>query len=287
MVMAIKKRIKLLLFFLVFLIISPIILLYANGDILGTDWTLLPTGGIYVNSSPVNSEIYLNNKLKDTTSFFGRNLLIKSLRQGTYEVVVKKEGYNSWSKKIVVKNNLVAEANVFMLLEKIELREIPKYLSTSTKNKNQEYVDIALEFAKKSTTTKILSTSTIDLKSNLGTKQSPIMNGKIGLWNEGNKIYSAWLGREDLAPRYFCNELNCTKPILVDVLNASPRRINFLPEYSGVTIVAFEKKVFAIQIEENLEKREQIIFAGIAPDFKIINGGLFIKDGEKLFEVIL
>ncbi len=286
MVVAIKKRIKLVLFFIAFLIISPVVLLYANGDMLGTGWTLLSTGGIYVNAAPTGSDIYLNAKLKDTTSFFSKNLVIKSLRSGSYDIVVKKDGYNAWSKNIKVFNNLVSDANVFMLPEKVELVETPKYIASSTL-KNPDYTSIDLIFTKKATTTKIISTTTIDFKSNLGTKLSPIMSGKIGLWREGYKIYSQWFGREDLAPRYFCNEVNCTSQTLVANLNALPRKIDFLPDYSGVAVIAIQDRIFAIQIEENAEKKEQIIYKGIAPDFRIIDGVLYVKDGVRIFEVIL
>ncbi len=286
MVIAIKKRIKLILFFIAFMIIAPIVLLYAHGDILGTGWTLLPTGGIFINSAPSGSSIFLNNKPKETTSFFSKSVVIKSLRSGNYEISVTKDGYNSWSKKISVLNNFVSDANVFMLQEKVEIRDIEKYLASSTK-KNPEYVDIAAVFSKVATTTKNISTSTIDFKSNLGTKHSPIMNGKIGLWREGYKIYAQWFGREEIAPRYFCDMENCTKMIEVIDLGDFPMRFNFLSEYPGVVVIALNEKIFAIQIENNPEKKEQIIFSGINPDFRISNGSLYIKDGIHFSEVIL
>ncbi len=286
MVIAIKKRIKLLIFFLIFLIVSPVILLYANGDIVGSGWTLLSTGGIYVNASPTGSDIYLNSKLKDTTSFFSKNLVIKSLRAGIYEIKVTKDGYYSWSKKVKVQNNIVSEANVFMLPVKIDKREITKYIASST-IKNPEYINIAALFAKKSTTTKIIATSTIDFKSNLGTKLSPVMSGKIGIWTEGNKIYAEWYGREDVAPRYFCDAINCTKPLVIESLDFAARKIDFLPDYPGVVIIAEQSKIFAIQIEENSEKKEQILYVGTAPDFKISDGSIYVRDGNYLGEIIL
>ncbi len=262
--------------------------LYARGDILGEGWTLLPTGGIFVNAAPSGSNIFLNNKLKDSTSFFSRDIVLKSLRGGSYDVRVEKDGYNTWSQKIKVSNSLVSDANVFMLPQKIELREISKYLASSTV-KNSEYSEISLEFTKKATSTKtiLISTSTIDFKSNLGTQLSPIMSGKTGLWREGTKIYSAWFGREDVAPRYFCNEIDCSKPLLVDELSNTPLRFNFLPDYIGVAVIALNDRIFAIQTENNSEKKEQEIYKGKNPDFRIIDGSIYIKDGDYIAEVVL
>jgi len=289
----IKRKLKLIILTAVFLTVSPIIILYATGDILGNGWSLLKTGGIYVAEAPAGSNIYLNNKLKDTTSFFNRNIFIKGLRKGKYEVLVKKEGYNLWTKALTVSDSLVSDANVFMLPEKVELREIYKYIlssgtptSTITKNKNPEYLDVLSLFTKKTPTIKTTSLS-IDFKNNLGTKHSPIMDGKIGLWSEGGKIFSAWFGSNDLAPKYFCMINDCKKTILVTNLIDEPLRINFLPEYSGVAVIALNDKIFAIQIEQNPEKVAQTIYKGNNPDFRVSDGALYIKDGGFIAEVVL
>ena len=108
----IKKKIKLIIFFIIFIIVSPVIILYAKGDIFTNGWNILITGGIYVTKAPIGSDILLNGKLKDTTSFFNRDTLIKSLRPGVYEISVKKDGYNTWTNKIKVSGNLVSDANI-------------------------------------------------------------------------------------------------------------------------------------------------------------------------------
>ncbi len=282
----VKKRIKLILFFCLFFVLAPLILLYANGDILGSGWTLLSTGGIYINSAPSGSNIFLNDKLKDSTSFFSKNIVLKNLHIGTYDIKVEKEGYNTWIKKIKVFKNLVSDANVFMLPEKIEVRQIPKYIASTTKT-NSEYADILSLFAKKPAILKTVSTSSIDLKSNLGTKLSPIMSGKIGIWREGYFIYAKWFGREDQAPRYFCNEENCSKTIQVVQLEDIPMRFDFLSGYSDVIVVALNQKVFALQIEENTEKKNQLIYEGNEPDIRLSGGALYIKDGHFIGEAVL
>src|ERR1035437_3270566 len=109
--MTTQKKIKLLIFFLLFIIISPIIVFYASGDIFSDGWSILKTGGIYVSSAPVGSEVYLNNKFEDKVSFFKRNILIKNLMAGSYEIKVIKTGYNDWYKKIIVDTNFVADAD--------------------------------------------------------------------------------------------------------------------------------------------------------------------------------
>jgi len=293
----IKRQIKILLFFLVFIIVSPIIILYANGDILGNGWNILPTGGIYVTGAPISSSIFLNAKSKDTTSFFGRNFLIKSLKPGTYEVSVKKDNYNSWTEKISVSNNLVTDANIFMLPTKIELRAIPKYIvtenksgiaTTTTRTKNQEYADVSLLFSSVPAVVKqTFSTSSIDFKSNLGTEYSPIMIDKLGLWQKNGKIFIQWFGDEDSSPDYLCDQSNCSQTLMVYDNGSVPTEIGFLPGRNNAIIIASGNKIFAIQTQNYPSKVPQLIYQGTHPDFKINNGNIYLKDNGLLSEIVL
>src|SRR5690348_15489820 len=106
-----KRKLKLIILVIVFVLVSPVVILYATGDILGSGWSLLKTGGVYVSGAPAGSDVYMNSKHIDTTSFFNKNIFIKNLRRGTYNISVKKEGYYSWSEKLTVSDNLVSDAN--------------------------------------------------------------------------------------------------------------------------------------------------------------------------------
>lgn len=294
-----KKKIKLLLFFLAFIIIAPIIVLYANGDILGGGWNILATGGIYVTKAPVGSSIFLNSKLKGATSFFERNFLIKSLASGSYEISVKKDGYYSWTEKITVTNNFVAEADIFMLPQQTTLRPITAYTlvekkagtsTIPTRQKNQEYAYVAALFSSAppiSTASDIFSTSSIDFIDNLGTAESPIMSDKLGLWQESGKVYVEWFGDDDSAPEYLCEKSDCSDPLLVSDLKSAPTRIGFLPGYDDVVIVASGNKIFAIQTENYSSKIPQVIYQGNHPDFRIDDGDLYLKDNDGFSEILI
>ncbi len=293
----IKRQIKILIFVLLFIIIAPLVVLYANGDIFADGWNILPTGGIYVEKTPTGSEIYLNGKLKDTTSFFSRNFLIRDLEPGNYQVSVKKDMYNSWTEKISVSTNLVADASVFMLPEKVDQNGILKYLtadnniatSTITKKKNPEYSEISELFATSSLVTveKPFSTSTIDFTDNFGTDYSPIMDNQLGLWQKNGKIYVQWFGDDDSAPEYLCNKLDCTESLLVYDNASVPTSIGFLPGYYDAIVIASGNKIFAVQAQNYSAKVPQIIYQGIHPDFRIHDGNLYIKDNGVLLQAVI
>jgi len=285
----IKKKIKLALFVIAFFVISIVVIFYAKGDILTDGWDLLKTGGIYVDNAPIGSNVSINSKFKDNISFFQRIILIKNLRPGTYKVLVEKEGYNSWTKTIKVIGNIVSDANVFILSKEPVLKEIPMYLSTTTKEKNEEYWNINNLFASstKIVSKKVVATSTIDFKGNLGTKYSPIMNGKLGIWKEDNKIFIGWFGKEDYQPNYFCDQKDCKDKLLVYTFPSSPSKIDFFPGRDDVVIGVWGGDVFAVQVEENSEKAAQFIYHGTKPDFLIRDGLIYIKDKNYIAEVVL
>ncbi len=290
----IKRKIKILLFIAAFLVISPLVILYASGDILGDGWSILKTGGIYISGAPTGSTIYFNGKEKSQTSFFERTILIKNLRAGAYDIRVEKAGYNTWEKKIAVTDNFVSEANVFMLPSHVMLAPILRYLpatSSSTaasQKKNQEYTDVSLLFSSSSPVIlKTIATTTKISKSAIGTKAFPIISGNMGLWKDGSKIFVGWLGDNDEAPKFLCVMASCTEPLLVDTLPAAPRRINFLPGFPDAVIVSLGASIFAVQMEDNPAKMPQPIYTGIAPDFRVFEGSVYIKDGDKFFEAKL
>ena len=293
--MTTQKKIKIAIFIFLFVVLSPIIVLYANGDIFSNGWSLLQTGGIYVRSAPVGSEVYLNNKLQDKVTFFKRDILIKNLTPNTYVIQVKKADYNTWTKKLKVENNLVADADVFMLPENVQTKEIPEYipdssdLANSEEVFNQTYADTLTLFT--STTTKIskaLSIIGIDFKNNLGTEKSPIMNGNLGLWKEKGKIFVKWFGSNETAPKYLCDQSSdCTEDRLVFELPKEPTEINFLSGYDGVILLSNEGLLFAVQAEDNPDKMIQILYKGKNPEFRLNDGDLYVKDGSTLSEILL
>ena len=81
--------------------------------------------------------------------------------------------------------------------------------------------------------------------------------------------------------------MDCKDSMLVFDLAKKPTNLGFLPGYEGVIIVAFENQVFAVQLEENPDKGVQMIYKGKKPDFRIVDGVVYIKDGSYIAEVSL
>lgn len=70
---------------------------------------LAPSGILVVNSDPNGAQVYINGNLETATN----NTI--NLKPETYEVQIKKEGYLSWSKTLVIKKEEVTQVDAFLL----------------------------------------------------------------------------------------------------------------------------------------------------------------------------
>jgi len=98
-----------LLIIAAFFIVLITVIAYARGYRLDTDKnSITSTGILSVNSYPKAAKIYLNGELKGVTD---QNI---SLPPGKYVVEIKKDGYTSWKKTIILKGELVESANALL-----------------------------------------------------------------------------------------------------------------------------------------------------------------------------
>ena len=106
------RRIIFYLFLIAFIVLAPLIILYARGY--SFDWeekTIVDTGGIYLKTFPSKAEIYVNDKPKGKTNRFIRRLIPK-----TYEIKITKDDYHPWQKELIVEAGLVSKADNILLV---------------------------------------------------------------------------------------------------------------------------------------------------------------------------
>ncbi len=92
----------------IFLIITPVLVLYARG--FKVDWTsrsLVKTGALVIETEPEKAQIYLNDELYESES--PANL--RFLMPGDYNIRIEKDQYQSWTKRLSIRSQLVTWAN--------------------------------------------------------------------------------------------------------------------------------------------------------------------------------
>jgi len=117
-----KKRRKILYyaFIVLFILGSAYLVLITQGFAINwKKFTVVKTGAIYVRSIPINAEIYINKKqYKSEDGIISRGTLIKNLKPGIYEVIIKKDGFSPWTKNISVEKSMVSSESFIKLWEK-------------------------------------------------------------------------------------------------------------------------------------------------------------------------
>ena len=128
------KRIKRALFYsamAVFLILSYVVVLYAQGYKYSfSENRFFKTGAVYLKAN-TGADIYLDDKFIGNTSFFNNSYRIEGLLPGDYAIIVQKNGYSTWQKSADVDEGFVNEFSKILLFPKDEegLEELNKEIA--------------------------------------------------------------------------------------------------------------------------------------------------------------
>lgn len=118
--MSLKTRRFLFIIFLAsFFIITPLVIISANGYKLSLQGKVLQkTGMLVLDSNPRGAKIYINDKPKKLflkifnrkNNFMTTPVKIKNILPGEYKVKIEKDGYWSWEKKLTVQPGMATFA---------------------------------------------------------------------------------------------------------------------------------------------------------------------------------
>lgn len=98
---AIQLMIGYVLMAIVILLATTILVYLAYGFGVTKNGEVVQKGLVFVSSQPSNAQVYVDNKLKDTTN------TKLTLPTGRYTLTFKREGYNDWSRKLSVSGSMV------------------------------------------------------------------------------------------------------------------------------------------------------------------------------------
>ncbi|MFZ5364272.1 MAG: PEGA domain-containing protein [Patescibacteria group bacterium] len=109
------RRIIYLIFIVIFLLITPVVILYTAGYRYNFQTNRIQkTGIIILKSNPAGAEIYLNGKLRTEKT----PARITNLLPDDYTVKIEKENFYPWQKTLSVKSGLTTFAENITLFEK-------------------------------------------------------------------------------------------------------------------------------------------------------------------------
>jgi len=114
-----KQKLTILILFLVFVSIIPVIICYSMGYRISDDFKIVETGGIYLSITESDTSLYINDKLKKKAGLVGRNILVQNLKPGTYKIRLEKENYSPWRKNIKIQEGRLKYVFRFLSLKNL------------------------------------------------------------------------------------------------------------------------------------------------------------------------
>lgn len=311
------RRRVLWILFLIFLVLTPILIGYSKGYRLDDALDLIQTGGIYLHSDVANTSVFIDDEFVENNGAFIKNTLIQDLLPNRYYAVrVERPGYQSWVKVLSVKPNLVTEARVLMLPSVFEWKTIPasttiaitdveKEATTTEDVPNPEYVALEEYFLEDkdqfemevATSTyeyirgvRYASTTTVvetrfpewmrDVASSSKLIEKDMVREREGMvtWLENGDIFAVWGRANDPVPYYFCAE-TCVDQLAINW--AEPiLRYEFYPNRNDVLVVLSMRGIYVIELDNRSERNLQTILEEPNLDFRFESDGtLVVFDG--------
>jgi len=145
------KKTRTILFFIcvfLFVLTAPAAIFYSQGYRFDFETQkIVQTGGLYLKVTPRSAQVYINGKLKNTTSIFTNASLIENLMPKNYDVEISKNGYYPWRKTLEVRERRVTEAkNIVLFPQDIDFATTSFALPQMTANATSSDGDKVLKF---------------------------------------------------------------------------------------------------------------------------------------------
>lgn len=268
----------------IFVIATPIAALYALGykyDI--HTGQITKTGSLVIRSEPRKAQVYLNDVLQDKTT----DTTIRFLLAGDYVIKVSKDGYQSWTKRLNIKNGLVTWAN--------QDREFITLFYSTAKKESEQAISLALP-DKNNTNAVVVTNNQINLynpdraSSQVISGSTPIFTPPTSLPEKSSLYYilryataKAWSTEQITASRHL--EANDNYAALLsgtDLMQSKNGQIElFANNVSGFTLdnehVWYAQGRKIMHANWNLGVIEEVATLPFEPtNAKIIRGGQYI-----------
>lgn len=254
-----QKRIYMLVMFIIFLVLIPVLVLYSSGYRLNSRFRLVKTGGIYFHNNESGVAARLNGKVKKTSGLLEKNLLIRDLRPATYYSRIEKEGYRVWEKNITVNEQMVEVCYPLLIPDSLKPEPVTKYLKVKPvmngrKPKyelNEEYVEAAELFKVYGKPVKGMLTvwENSDIRKLKLSRERRLWK-KVFLFQEGNKIYVRWTGGDEERPYFIPSK----GKRLVYAPEQKILSFGFFPERNDSMLVLLDDgSLFAVEIDTRFD----------------------------------
>ena len=282
------RRLYALFFFAIFVIVLPIVGLYASGYRL-QGFSLVPTGGVYVSAPVSGFLISLNGEASARSGLFSHSFFFDNLAPGSYVVQASADGYYPWSKTLIVESRVVSDVQVLAIQQPLIVRELIIATSSALSAESAtstmrvisaaEYRDLGAVFA---ATTTAAEAATGEMP---GTARVVADEGAGAvLVIEDGDLFMRWEDRR-APPSSFC-----ARPSQCDIafaLEDGEETVTDSSFFAGGVLYRTEASgVYFSEADIRPPRLVIPVYTEPGASYRIISGNLYIENKGSLFEVV-
>ncbi len=286
-----RRTLYFVFFAVLFILLIPVVVLFADGYRLNKNWKLVSTGGISLSGVPAGADVYVNYKKVSSSAFFEDTFYIQNLLPEDYFVVVAKDGDWSWAKHLVVNEKKVSSASVLILPSHPKLQPITELVpgenltnnfhffdsTTATSTLNPQYPIIA----------DLFSTSSSDQ-----INDGAVLKDNIKIWAAGKQIFAKWQGSPQAIPSFFCavatstsSSPACNPTASIYTFPTQIEKIDFFPNRDDVVLLETADGIYALEMDTRPEQNYQPVYLAKNLDFRVSGSALYIEEGGNFYQV--
>lgn len=272
-----KRTTYLVVLAALFFVVVPAAIFYAAGYRYRDTFGIVHTGGIFLSVPYSDVRVSVDGASVGTTGLLKHDFYLSDLMPGAYRVRAEREGDRSWERVLVVEQNLVSTAFVFLMPETLSVVRLTTATST---------------VAGSATSTRTISAAERETYlAAFKTAPATTSRGAVGerdgeaLFVQGGDAVVRWIREGAPRPSAFCGRPSfCADEISIEVGSGkTTTRAAFFS--GGVVYATREGGVFITEVDV----RPTVVSAALYPksgaDFVIVGGALIVKDGSALYEV--
>lgn len=269
------RRTYLIVSVLLFIIVLPLVILYADGWRYQRESGFVKTGGIFVYVPYTDANVYIDDEHLGESGFLTRSFYVDNLTPSAYAVRVEREGDRSWSRQVIVEQQLVTDVRALLMPQEFSIITLATTSATSTPEETQrtisqdDYDGIAAVFA-----TTSMASSTLPVDEQDG----------IALYIENGDIFARWTRPGGLSPSVFCGRPSfCVDEIAI---KRGGSGANYAVFYGGGVIYrTVDGTVTFAEVDIRPTPISFVIHKARGLEARVIGDSIYLKDGRTFLEV--
>lgn len=271
-----KRRLYLYGLITVFIVCLPVVLLYANGYRFKSGAGFVRTGSVIITVAEGGAIVSLDGAEVGTSGFLRHNFYVDNLTPGKHQVLVLREGDREWHRTLIVEQELVTDAQAYLVPENIvpaPLVDSAKAPTSTTTTPHATYESYRTAFLppKKGAAT---STPVVAI-------HNPV--SEVLSVDNGNVVVR-WTDQKIAPPSRFCPSPSVCVA-LIGVENGAPTATKAEFYNGGVVYSTKEGGIFLSEIDTRPEPLTVPLYPMRGAEFRIVDGHLIVKDGTALYEI--